>query len=322
MPIHATQAFGYRLLPEFHLSVDGKIVRAKDVIKTKLPDPWTTDGVRLTLESTWWASCRALAGNAIRRQMQSLNAVLPPDVKLSLKGRPGLRAANGTVQVVAFSDLHGKTAVLSTGAPNYGKISMDMMAARDPRFTDVLDVVVGTIGTILSPIPRVPSHEWGGPELPANIREAYKAYGPMTTLDYRTLGNWWMTSYQTMSLVTGLMRWVQLAVSQSRGGTDYIGPILAAVPAAQARAVIAAGDRAAALANWQLIRPLICAVTAEANDSFFPLTTGTAKAFDHFLARGLDHWFKHDLMAHWTSLPDGHGIGWESYRDATVRPTA
>ena len=142
-----------------------------------------------------------------------------------------------------------------------------------------------------------------------------KDYG----FEYRTLSNFWLRSYQLMSFVMGLSRMAVLLVEQSVENNDYAKAIFDAVDMDDVVKAINENDFDLAYDNFKKIEPIILSITN--NDFYvgsFPLHPKTIKYFHYFVSKGIDYWFKENPLIHWIRLPDGHGIGWESFLQKTV----
>lgn len=187
-----------------------------------------------------------------------------------------------------------------------------MVTDHDQRLIDLLDTVVGTLGTILHPVPRpLGNHEW------LVVEAGAYANGP--ALRYGTLSNRWFGAYQLMSLMFGLTRWSVSALVQTTDTIDYVSEIMSAVKLTDVHRAITTGDQALARANWAKIEPLL--VIGMSNEDYFgsyPLSPKHLAAFHHFLSKPVDQWFGHDVLTHWTTLPEAHSCGWETFLSKTV----
>lgn len=140
-----------------------------------------------------------------------------------------------------------------------------------------------------------------------------KEYG----LEYRTLSNFWLQSYQLMSFVTGLARMAVHIVSQSDKERDFAGEIKAAVKKEDIEKAIQENDFALAYANFLKIENIIVEIAADTYS--YPINRENIKEFHWFIRNGIGYWFKHDPFQHWITLPEGHGKGWETFLQNTVR---
>jgi hypothetical protein len=169
----------------------------------------------------------------------------------------------------------------------------------------ILDIVVGNTCVLID-------------RDPANI-ERRKVYGKAGEhrikdygIEYRTLSNFWLRSYQLMSFVTGLCRFTTHLVEQSTPDNDYVKALFDAVKRDDVVKAINENDFDLALKNFRAIVPII-EVAAGGMTGSYPLCKGYINAFYHFINKGVDHWFDKDVMKHWVTAPEGHGTGWEAF---------
>ena len=153
-----------------------------------------------------------------------------------------------------------------------------------------------------------------------------KPYG----LEYRTLSNFWMRSYQLFSFVLGLSRQTVEMVYQSTKENDYVTALLSAVPREDVIRAIQKNDFDLAYQNFKKIQPILEMITP-VNESeksgwynqHWPLCSGNIKSFLFFVKmvkeKGLKYWFPQDPLTHWCCLGDGHGRGWESFLNGRVK---
>lgn len=286
VPFNQSMQFGPRA--EFYLKVKDEIVRADKVLPKD--DGLPTDGWRAIIDYVQHGltSCRANTGNNIHYYV--INQLLPKlrqKASISLTGRAGLRAANGTFEIHPYGG-------------GYYQDSNAMFEREDVRLVPLLDSVLGVFWAALDGKPRALSHSWKD-----------------GVLTYSTLSNSWFRSYHLMSLTFGLARWCCLAVVASKDDVDYVTPIMTLVPRATAKKVIEKGDSVSARALWHRIEGEL-ASSMDAQFGNYPFSIDMLPAFHHFLDRGLDHWFSHDITEHWRTLPEGHGRGWETFLSTTV----
>lgn len=140
-----------------------------------------------------------------------------------------------------------------------------------------------------------------------------KEYG----MEYRTLSNFWLRSYQLMSLVTGLCRIACHMVEQSTKENDYAKALFDAVSREDVIKAVQENDFDLAWQNFLKIEPIIEA--AAGGDTYnYPLG-GYHNEWRYFIKMGIDHWFNFDTLQHWVKLPEGHGTGWENFLSTKVR---
>lgn len=168
--------------------------------------------------------------------------------------------------------------------------------------------------------------------------ERRKVYGrageyrlPCYGLEYRTLSNFWLRSYQLMSLVFGLSR---LAIATlgtkyyvkpektGRNGWDAPGVLMNAVDLGLVRDAINQNDIALAKRAFDPVKQFIREHVP--NYTNYGVHTQDIEAFEHFCKRiedkGLEYWFPQDPVEHWCKLPHTHGaIGSEAFFAQHVR---
>jgi hypothetical protein len=188
------------------------------------------------------------------------------------------------------------------------------------RLVPIFDALIGNTSVMLDRDP-----------LAAERRKVYGQAGeyrlPKYGIEYRTLSNFWLQSYQLMSLVMGLGRLSVAVLATSLSTKDGVGidaekALLKSVHLGKIRRAINKNDLELAKENWQGVRAFIekYAVGKEESMAVGPKTL---KEFDFFLKRveerGLKYWFPKDPMEHWCNLPEGHYNGWESFLRGEVR---
>lgn len=187
------------------------------------------------------------------------------------------------------------------------KNSPEVQAVLDnpTRLVQLMDILVGNTCVLID-------------RDPGNI-ERRKVYGkagefrtPPHGVEYRTLSNFWLRSYQLMSLVMGLARHAVIIVAN-----DMDGEFLKKVNMEDVAEAINTNNFTLALRNFKKIESLLLGITP-AND-LYPIHSGNIKDFRFFIKKGLDHWFKVDPVKHWVELPEGHNTGFETFLSVEVR---
>lgn len=180
------------------------------------------------------------------------------------------------------------------------------------RNTDVtvpiLDIIVGNTCVLID-------RDKGNIERRKNYGRAGEFRLPKHGLEYRTLSNFWLRSYQTMSLVLGLVRF---AVSVA--GDEVVSKeLLALVDIEKVAKAINENDAVLAQENFDKIKEFIASIgVTGTTDTVFPLQGERVAQFEYFAKKGLDHWFKDDIMTHWVKH-DYHVLnGWEQFLDRIV----
>lgn len=143
-----------------------------------------------------------------------------------------------------------------------------------------------------------------------------KEYG----IEYRTLSNFWLKSYPLMSFVLGMARFAVHLVEQSVSGNDYVKALFDAVPREDIIKAINDNDFDLALKNFKKIEKIIkiAAGDNQYTERNYPLKTPVMELFYHFVRRGMDYWFKEDVIAHWRGDYYNRG-GWERFLGTIVQ---
>ena len=171
----------------------------------------------------------------------------------------------------------------------------------------ILDIIVGNTCVLLD-------QNEGNIERRANYGRVgefrVKPYG----MEYRTLSNFWLKSYPLMSLVYGLARFAVHLVEQSTPENDYVAALMGAVNRDDIIKAINENNFDLALSNFKKIEKIIIVAAGE-NDRanrYYPIKGSSILYFYWFVKKGLDHWFKEDVLAHWCGSYSARG-GWEQF---------
>lgn len=174
----------------------------------------------------------------------------------------------------------------------------------------ILDIIVGNTCVLMD-------------RNPAN-KERRKVYGRVGEyrvkdygLEYRTLSNFWLQSYQLMSFVFGLSRLAVHVVAHSTETNNYAKAIMDAVKREDIIKAINTNDFALAYSNFLKIEPILCEMTGR-DTANYPFNKDNIACFHWFIKKGVTYWFKEDPLHHWVTLPEGHNTGWETFRDTKV----
>src|ERR1035437_2357596 len=145
-----------------------------------------------------------------------------------------------------------------------------------------------------------------------------KPYG----LEYRSLSNFWLNSYQLMSLVMGLCRQTVEMVDETTKDNNYVKALMNAVPRIDVIKAVQNNDWNLAYANFKKIEAIL--LTAAGTSYWnYPISNDTINKFHYFVKKikehGLTYWFKRDPFTHWCNLPEGHDHGWEAFCNNRIR---
>lgn len=317
--------------PELFLSNGEKIIGSERVIPANgiLGDPnygtgnkSIQDGVQLEINPTPSTCRQSLAGNigAIFRQLNhhlvengkgaklSFDAVVTVDKEeldaLSEKARklgcqPSQNFYDAKATINVDPDTYDKR---SAGGHIHLGLGSQMLKHRS-KLVPVLDVVLGNTCVLIDRDPNA-----------AERRQVYGRAGehrlPRHGLEYRTLSNFWLRSYQLMSLVMGLSRLATCIVGTYYNNGIYDNPpwdagadLLKRVNLNDIRDAINNNDLDLAQKNFSKVREFI-------GEYVNPIGTGLDRTnlaqFDYFVQKvqekGLEYWFPQDPVEHWVRL--------------------
>lgn len=177
--------------------------------------------------------------------------------------------------------------------------------------------------------------------------ERRKVYGrageyrkPDYGIEYRTLSNCWLRSYQLYALAMGLARLgvivaYNIYMDEKKSGkkdSPIRKGLMHVLSKKQVETAINKNDYDLALENWNAIKDFVIndlvGENCKPNDkdwSLFPIGKQNIKEFDFFIEKiqekGLEYWFPEDPIEHWSKITEGHGIGfecWSKYHVAKV----
>lgn len=153
--------------------------------------------------------------------------------------------------------------------------------------------------------------------------ERRKVYGkagefrtPSYGLEYRTLSNFWLQSYQLMSMATGLARQAVIIVANDADG-KLAEMLFSKVDINEVQKAINTNDFELAMHNFKAIEDVLLMITPTVDD--YPIHAGIIEEFHHFVKRGVNYWFKEDPMEHWITLSPVAARGFESFLQKEVR---
>ncbi len=326
--------------PEMFITNNGQVVGSERLIpKTGAPSgsgKIIQDGVQVEFNVTP-ETCRVFLGRNIASQFHNLKqrleasgmkldltpVVLVPDKELAelsensrLLGCAPSKHQYG--EIVDMTLTPGNFNMRSAGG--HVHISTD----RKPEvLVPILDLFLGNTCVLLDRDP-----------MQAQRRQLYGRAGEYRTPKYgiesRTLSNFWLRSYQLMTLVMGLARAANSVVyrgqvAYSAADTQALKFLQDKIDTDRLQAAINQNDFDLAMENYQLFKEFIRefvpnpTVSGATQDSVWPLWPSALRWWRYFVKMGIDHWFKKDPIQHWTTMPDGHGHGWEAFLQNTVR---
>ena len=283
-------------------------------------------------------TCRARLGNEISACFRMLYQKIQEDKELSVNFAPLVKITKKELMSLdASSRIFG-----CSPSKNPDKNSRNIVSLKDPakykyrsagghihlgystydnnvksvmkepeRLIAIMDILVGNTCVLID---RDPGN-----------KERRKVYGrageyrtPSYGIEYRTLSNFWLRAYPLMSFVMNLSRLSVSIMASSIPGRDFEAELLSLVDIKKIRRAINKNNFELAWQNFQQIKPFIVRTMAP-NDNF-PLSQENLSAFEYFVSKGLDYWFKEDPVQHWIKIPEGHQCGWENFLKNTVTP--
>jgi len=325
--------------PEFFFATkSGKIVGSEKVIPSGgLPfegrllydtgrGSYIQDGVQVEINPQA-KGCRGNLGNEIGVAFRTL--------RKHLEGMDGLTVSFRSVVEVDKEELaslseksrilgcqpslniHDKAATIAVNPATFrtrsagGHVHMGLNTHLIPhavRLVPILDVLLGNTCVLIDRDP-----------LAAERRKVYGRAGeyrlPKHGLEYRTLSNFWLRSYQLMSFVMGLVRLsnhvlhttVMNDASARLGGPqrwDAEAKLLSYVDMSLIRKAINGNNRDLALKNWEGVKKFIQDHVSNYNNT--TLQNDNTANFELFAnlvhERGIEYWFPEDPMEHWSKV--------------------
>lgn len=176
----------------------------------------------------------------------------------------------------------------------------------------LMDIIVGNTCVLLD------RHE-GNVERRKNYGRAgeyrIKPYG----FEYRTLSNFWLRHYQLMSLSFGLARYA-LNVWRNNEEQQFFDLVDYEV----VKHAINNNDFELAKEIFDKIKVLFPANNLEERQGYmkgrdtnyymFPLTQENLGNFETFVSKGIDHYYKDNVLEHWVSCPASNNVkGWDQF---------
>jgi len=322
--------------PEFFFKNNKGVVEGaekvlpKNGIESRAKSKIIIDGVQAELNPIPY-ECRANLGNEISRCFQELQKVVTQNGKvdvnfeqvvkvtkkelcsLSKKSRvfgcgPSKNITKGQKTKITVDP--AKYSMRSAGGhihlgSKYFTENEKEQKDRQERVIAMMDIIVGNTCVLI--------------DRDSYARERRRIYGrageyrtPKYGVEYRTLSNFWLQSYQLMSLVMGLTRLAFDIVSSSNKDHDYEAAILKNVVRTSIVRAINNNDSELAWNNFQKIKPTLIENINDYTDHY-PLCSSNVEAFEYFVniveTEGLNYWFPMNPMEHWVNLPEGHETG-------------
>jgi hypothetical protein len=185
-----------------------------------------------------------------------------------------------------------------------GYPSVKRAFSQPERIVSLLDILVGNTCVLIDRDPYAKKR-----------RKIYGRAGDYRTpphgIEYRTLSNFWLTSYQLFSFVTGMARFAVCIGANEDGQNELEKEIVGKVKPRKIAQAINNNDFDLAMENFSKIEKTVINIAGDYSN--YPLNKNTISEFHHFITKPLSYWFPTHPLDHWIHLPEGHGTGWESF---------
>jgi len=222
------------------------------------------------------------------------------------------REVDGAVYRVRSAGGHMHFGINSENYQYEIRVACERVYEQRRKLVPLFDILMGIPGVLLD---RDPDQ--------VIRRQTYGMAGeyrlPDHGIEYRTLSNFWLRSYQLTSLFLGLGRMAITLLTETFTGKDDFESAL--LEKADLDKVVKAIQENDANLAWEVYHEVIAPFVNDYvtnNDSYYqlPLKPKNLKKFEAFAARvqrdGLEKVFKKDPMKHWLELRQ-RGNGWESW---------
>jgi len=336
--------------PEFFItSIDrkkiiesNKIIPKSGLLISSSSSKCTIDGVQAEINPSPY-SCREAAGREYQRIFRKLvNALSEKKATMSLKSMvhftqeeldelsdeskkfgcdPSRNYYTNKKSVIkANPEVYGyRSAGGHIHLGGGGNIELCLCIKKKPKLiVRLLDLILGNTCVMLDRDP--------------NQIERRTVYGrageyrlPKHGIEYRTLSNFWIKNYHLMSMVYGFAR-LSLCIAyniyidelECKKRNSCYRDILKASNKWDVQKAIDNNDFDLARMNWDKIKHILVSMTGR-SFGLYPISSTYLDAFEHFIDKGLDYWFKDDLLTHWTKqLKSIYRSGWESFLSRIV----
>lgn len=329
-----------RVIPETGITSDGRAMPGiiRDGIQVELNPPANT--------------CRAYLGISIALLLRCLKTQLgtttqvsfDPVVTVPAKEFEGLSPKSRELGCMPSLNLYDAKATITQEASTSlvrsagGHIHLgNLMVKNPPDLIPLLDIILGNTCVLIDRDPHAAARRM-------NYGRAGEYRLPKHGLEYRTLSNFWLRSYQLTSFVTGMARFAyevlrsseKITTSHNNPQTPYhfAQDLLNRVQMSKVVEAINTNNRDLAWETWQILRGFIEEFVVERKENSiygglcWPLSKTKMEDFEFFLTKPLDHWFPDDPMMYWTEkfqtsslghYDSGHIDGWESFLTTRVR---
>lgn len=339
--------------PEFFFKQDGEIIGAEKVLpKTGLKagdSKFIIDGVQAELNPRP-STCREILGTELRscfmallvemKKTKGLSADFSRTVEISKENLAQLDEAAKKFGCAPSMSIYKKIAGINIskvdplkyrkraagGHIHIGHAGKSPITASDlkvpytrlykalaedhERTVEMLDIICGNTCVLID-------RDKGNIERRKLYGKAGEYRLPVHGLEYRTLSNFWLTSYQTLSLAFGLVRTAVNMMSDVNADLFY-KELTSCVNQSDIHKAINNNDADLAMKNFMAIEKVLLEIVPATGR--WPINSVNIKAFHHFVDKvqsdGLEYWFKQDVMSHWTKTENYQGFN--DYLNITV----
>lgn len=329
--------------PELFLESGGEILGAEKVIpKEGLPNSYSLtiqeagivlDGVQVELHPSPHM-CRAFMANELKTLMQTLKETsafkgfsvsFSSVVKLKKKEMDSLSDESKRLGCTPSKNVYKPGATVRRRKGYLTRSAAGHIHLSLPQEFIGNEVWIKELVTLMDILVGIPAVLIDRDPLAAERRKTYGRAGefrmPPHGVEYRTLSNFWLRAYPLMSLMFAQVR---MALSIKHRPT-LTTRLLNSVDLPTVEHAINLNDLDLAKQCYYGhgekagIRKFI-------EDHIYLGSTGLApprlETFDYVVQKiwsdGITYWFPDDPLTHWTTLPEGHTGGWETFADVTV----
>lgn len=322
--------------PEFFFRKDGEVIGAEQILPrtgleiTGCASKIIIDGVQAEL-NPHPSACREVMGKFIGESFRVLREHMKTYARVGIDFTQTIKLSDGDFNRLSDDSKKfgcmpsknaadgGKVGKINVNPETYrfrsagghlhigdGGSHVVQAVLQDPvRLVRMMDILVGNTCVLID-------------RDPGNV-ERRKVYGragefrtPPHGVEYRTLSNFWLRSYQLMSLVMGLARHAVIIVANNRDAE-----FVERVNMDEIYRAINTNNFSLALRNFKKIERLLLEITPETDE--YPIHKEVIKDFRHFVKKGVGHWFKEDPCDHWADLDPGREPGFRDFLAETVR---
>jgi hypothetical protein len=181
------------------------------------------------------------------------------------------------------------------------------------KTVEILDIICGNTSVLID-------RDMGNAERRKLYGKAGEFRQPKHGLEYRTLSNYWLTSYPLMSFAFGMARLAVQLMADNKNHDLFYKEFTSKVKQENIHQAINNNDFNLAMENYKAIEALLLEVCSE--HGTHPIHKSNVKQFNHFVdmidKNGLNYWFPQDPLEYWTTQPER--LGFCDFLFRTVTP--